>query len=167
MAGRPKKPVALKKMQGTYRADRDSLTVAADEKIKNQLPARPLKIPNWIKNKTVRTAYKRHIELLRLIGAEQTADSPFLENAYFALEKAAEIREMLFDKNPLDEDFEILMKRFSRFYEIYSSTVKDFYLTPSARVKLTLDTLTSQEKEIGIASSKQNIIDKLIREKES
>jgi len=167
MGGRPKKPVALKKMQGTYRADRDLKTSHADEILKKSLPAQPLKIPTWLKDKKVRSAYKKHIELLKLIGAEQTADSPLLENAYFALEKAAEIREMLFNKSPLAEDFEILMKRFSKFYEIYSSTVKDFYLTPSARVKLTLDTLTSQEKEIGIATSQQSIIDKLIKEKES
>lgn len=172
MAGRPRKPVALKKLEGTYREDRDGENAVIEQKMAAILPQKHLKVPKTITNPEVKKAYKNHIELLRSLGgmAEQIADSPILESAYYSLQVAYEYREIM--KNPdltTDEGMEkwgAAAGIYLKFMERFEKITKDFYLTPKERAKLKLDVLTATEKEQNIQKN-QSIIASLLEKKES
>lgn len=167
MAGRPKLPVAIKKQRGTFR-NYDKDQEEQEEQLKEILPEGKLKVPKIITNPEVRKAYRNHIELLRALGgaAEQNADSPLLEEAYFCLQESLKARENLQFLEYGSELYNECLSLHFKLFTKYSATVKQFYLTPQARVKLKLDALTATEKQLNI-SEKKSAVAKLLEEKQS
>lgn len=168
MAGRPKKPAALKKLEGTYRKDRDGDRELQEQKLASVLPSGSLKVPKSITDPMVRKAYKNHIELLRSLGeaAEQKADSPLLEKAYVCLEKANMALRGMQDVSMLDDEYQKLENSYFKNLNKFESIVKEFYLTPTARAKLKLDALTATEKQLNI-TEKKSAVASLLEKKES
>lgn len=168
MAGRPRKPVALKKLEGTYTKYRDAEREIQEQKLAAVLPSKPLKVPKTITNPEVKKAYKNHIELLRSLGgmAEQIADSPILESAYYSLQVACECQKKMDDPNTNPEDWANNAGAYIKFMDRFERITKDFYLTPKERAKLKLDVLTATEKEQNIEKNK-SVIASLLEKKQS
>ena len=165
MGGRPKKPLALKKLQGTFRTDRDSPSADISA---NSAMLKPSKIavPKSITNTAVKKAFKNHLQLLRFLGAEQSADSPLLEIAYRALGESLRILRELEATAPDDKSYAIMQKSFRSNFELFEKVARDFYLTPRARAQLKIDMLTVQEKSLGIKKD-ESVVEKLLKQKDS
>lgn len=160
MPGRPKKPIALKKLEGTYRHDRDDERALQEKKLQAILPAGKLKINNKeITDKAVKKAYRDHIELLRCLGgaAEQKADSPLLQEAYWCLQEAEKLKTQIRELDVLDDMYDKLTTKQLKLFSKYEEIVKDFYLSPNARIKLRLDVLTVQEKGLAVEEKKSAV----------
>lgn len=166
MGGRPKKPTAIKKLQGTFRADRDSKAEENAQIPVRILPSSKLAVPRTIRASAVKKAYKNHIALLRAIGAENAADSPLLETAYRSLGEALRILAALEELDADDDKYRTLLKNYGEHLKMYDSIARAFFLTPKARAQLRLDFLSAREKEIQIKKG-QSVIESLISKKES
>ena len=172
MAGRPRKPIAQKKLEGTYTKYRDEEREKEEQKIALLLPQKHLKVPKTITNPEVKKAYKNHVELLRSLGgmAEQIADSPILESAYYSLQVAYEYREIMNNPDLTTEEgidkWGSAAGIYLKFMERFEKITKDFYLTPKERAKLKLDVLTATEKEQNIEKNK-SVIASLLEKKQS
>ncbi len=166
MGGRPKKPVALKKLQGTFRADRDSENSKNTQILERILPVSKLTVPRTIRQGAVRKAYKRHIALLRAIGAELAADSPLLEMAYRSLGEALRILDTLEDTPVSSATYINLQKAYTKHLQEFDRIARAFYLTPAQRAHLKLDVLSAREKELSI-QKEQTVVEKLLSKKES
>lgn len=163
----PRKSIAQKKLEGTYRKDRDSEREETENALSIVLPVKELKISKVIQDKNVKKAYKEHIGFLHNLGplAEQIADSPLLEQAYFCLQEANRIQEHLSTVDMDSDEYTKLEKSYFRFFNVYERIVKEFFLTPNARTKLKLDILSAKEKETNIEH--KSIVSSLLKNKES
>lgn len=168
MAGRPRKPIAQKKLEGTYTKYRDEEREKEEQKIALLLPKGSLKVPKSITEPEIKKAYKNHVELLRTLGpmAEQKADSPLLEDAYFSLQVAFRCRKQMTSEDISQEDLKTVTDIYVKFMDRFERLAKDFYLTPKERAKLKLDVLTATEKEQNIEKNK-SVIASLLEKKQS
>lgn len=165
MAGRPRKPVALKKLEGTYTKYRDEGREEAEKQLSAVLPASKIKVSKEITNPEVKKQYKSHIEMLKSLGGAfvQMADSPLLEYAYCCLQASKVAYEVLKQTDVLAEEYESLMKKYTKFFGEFERIGKEFLLTPQERNKLKLDVLTAAEKQLNIIEKKSAVASLLER----
>jgi len=156
-AGRPKKPTELKKLEGTYRKDRDSGQVqSADVAIAKTsvivAPDEKISVPKSIHTKAGKKFYKQVIENLRTLHVLSKVDINQIETMARYLERIHEI-----DAKIRETDIEE-METYQYYSTLYDKVTKrfddlaaKFYITPAARVQLKLNELnairTSQEIE--------------------
>lgn len=167
MPGRPRVPTEIKKLKGTYNSTRDKEQAEREATVAATLTSKPLRVSREVTLPEVKKAQKKHIDLLRQIGHEHEADSPELDNAYIALENAIKFRRILADLDIDDDNYDLYMKRYCKFFEIYNTTVQKFFLTPQARIKLVLDSQQMKQNDIQIQKEEQSAIAKLLSQKES
>jgi phage terminase small subunit len=159
-AGRPRKPTALKKLEGTYRKDRDSGKEIAEKKISAVPgviipPDSKVSCPKTIKTKYVRSYWKRLTNNLISMQVLSYNDLPQLENMMLILEKLREAQEHFSEYSFSDAaalaNYDICLKIVSKLTQMFNDLAAKYYISPSARSKLTLDLLniqkTSQEIE--------------------
>ena len=153
--GRHKKSIAEKKFQGTYRKYRDANTEIAEKQLKPIMTtAKDFPVPDSLTDKKVIEAYKKHIQMLEKAGYLCNADYPELEAAYVYLQKLKGVETILLDVNPLDEDFDLIVKRYSRLQKAYSDIACRYLLSPTSRLKLILDDLTAHQKQNDLEKNK-------------
>ena len=159
-AGRPRKPVELKKLEGTYRKDRDNGKEIAEKQIKSVPgviipPESKISCPKTIKTKYVRSYWKRLTNNLISMQVLSYNDLPQLENMMLILEKLREAQEQFSQCSFSDAadlaNYDICLKIVSKLTQMFNDLAAKYYISPSARSKLTLDLLniqkTSQEIE--------------------
>lgn len=165
MAGRPKLPVEIKRQRGTLRSY-DKGQEEQEKAVSAILPVGKLSVPKTLTDPGIKKAFKNHVELLRAIGAETKADSPLLEQAYIALQSGKECYEKMEKLDVLDEEYDGLSDKWLKYTAKFERIVKEFYLTPTARAKLKLDSLTATEKQLNIEKGKSAVAS-LLEKKQS
>lgn len=163
---RPKKPVALKKLEGTYRKDRDAdrekveKTLARNENILFPDDVR-ISCPSTIKTTYVRSYWKKLTKMLISLNVLSPADIPQLEQLCIVLEKLREVQKLFIEVSPIDENFEILQKHFISLSNKFDTLGSKYYISPQARTKLTLDNLNCIKTEQDIKKN-DNAINSLL-----
>lgn len=167
MPGRPKLPVEIKRQRGTLRKY-DLVQEETEHTVKKLLPAGKLKLAHEITDPEVKKNYRDHVAMLRALGGvfEQRADSPMLKEAYWSLQEAFKLMSLISELDVLSDDYDRLTNKQLRLFSKYEDIVKDFYITPQARLKLKLDMLTADEKKIDV-ESKKSAVSNLIAKKQS
>lgn len=166
--GSNKKPVALKKMQGTYRKDRDSKK--ADPVIAQTqiiLDVEKVKVPKTITSPEVRKYYKQLTQGLLAIGVLSGADLPQIEQLCLILQKLKEVQEQFIAASVFDADFDIIEKRYLKLVEKFDFLASKYYVSPVARSKIRLDDLNIREKELTVQEKETNAISKILLEREN
>jgi phage terminase small subunit len=143
--GRPRKPVELKKLEGTFRKDRDGerdnvqLTL---NKTTMLLHKKSLPCPRSITDDYVIKYWRDLTKALLSIHVLSGADLPQIEMMCKILER---IRKVQRDLDTLDSDDleteEILEKRYLNLVTRFDVLASKYYVSPQARSKLTLDEL--------------------------
>lgn len=142
--GRIKKPVELKELEGTYRADRDGERKAVQLTIKKTsllYNKKNIPCPVTITDEYVRKYWKNLTKALLSIHVLSGADIPQLEMMCKILER---IRKLQTQLDTVEEDIEteeILERRYLKLVEKFDSLAQKYYVSPQARSKLTLDEL--------------------------
>lgn len=169
--GRPKKSIAQKKFEGTYRKDRDAETELIEKKISslpNVIISQDTKIscPKTIKTRYVKTYWKKLTTSLISMQVLSFADIPQLENMMIILEKLREAQEK-FSNCSLDDlcengdDYDRCLKAVTKLTQMFNDLANKYYISPSARSKLTLDMLNIQKTAQEIETAR-NGVDKLM-----
>lgn len=134
--GRHKAPVELKKLTGTYRADRDGKIISVSE----IAPAvTSIKCPADVKDKYCRTAYETHAKFLISLGLLQEADSPQFTSIYVMLQEIRKVAHELEQMKPENANYEKLIHIYTKLTSRFDQIASAYYLSPSARTKLTSD----------------------------
>lgn len=150
MGGRPRKPTEQKKLEGTYRKDRD---VSADTRIAETSVIVPegtrIPVPKTITTKFCRKYFKEVVKNLEVMHVLSRADLPQIENLCITLEKLREVQEIFAQTSPFDEEFDLIEKRFTRLSQKFDLLASKYYISPAARTQLKLQDLnlvkTAQE----------------------
>ena len=153
-AGRPPKPVELKKFEGTYRKDRDQ----KKEKTEKSLTLVPGMIipkdekvtcPKTLKTPYVRKYWKKLTNNLIQLQVLSYNDIPQLENIMIILEKLREAQEQ-FAACSLSEatevvKFGVILDLVNKLTKMFNELASKYYISPSARSKLVLDVMTIEK----------------------
>ncbi len=151
-SGRRRLSVAEKKLKGTYRKDRQS----EQEQIENEMSElvalnknSQIQVPKNLTNKNLIEFYKSHTKKLVELGLLADFDLPELNAMYEVLQQYYDVVEEL-KKTDIKENF-ILYKELTdisqRLLKTFSSLSSKYYISPTARAKLTLDVLDIQHKQ--------------------
>lgn len=152
-AGRPRKPVAQKKLEGTYRKDRDLQTELVEKKVIDSGALFPkdkkISCPKTIKSKYVRSYWRKLTTTLISMQVLSPIDLPQLELMMNILEKLRSAQEM-FIETELDsteniQKYDFLLKTISKLTQMFNDLASKYYVSPSARSKLTLDVLNIEK----------------------
>jgi hypothetical protein len=161
--GKNKLTARQHKLLGTYRKDRHSKSDTAEKKLSNIIsPVSDFPVPKEITSPIVAQEFCTHVELLNSIGMLCKVDYAELSLAYIYLQKVTQIKTEFLHHDPLDSDFDTIFKRFTKLQEKYSAIVSKYFVSPQARLKLTLDSLSAQEKQQNIESKPKNIIERIV-----
>ncbi len=151
-SGRRRLSVAEKKLKGTFRKDRQS----EQEQIENEITQivalnkdAQIKPPKNLVNKNLIEFYKSHTKKLLELGLLAPFDLPELNAMYEVLQQYYDVVEEL-KKTNIKENF-IQYKELTdisqRLLKTFSSLSSKYYISPTARAKLTLDVLDIQHKQ--------------------
>ncbi len=154
--GRPRKPVELKKLEGTYRADRDREADAVQCAVRKTaviLDRKTVPCPKSISDDYVKRYWRNLTKGLLEIHALSGADIPQLEMMMKILERARILQRRL-ESGELDEEQEeAAERRYLKAVDAFDRIASKYYVSPAARAKLTLDELnvvkTGQEIQKG------------------
>jgi phage terminase small subunit len=157
---RHKKPVELKKLQGTYREGRDDgveTHISGYLEVPNNIEA-----PLDITDELCREHYKHHVRLLVNLKILTLSDLPEIAMMYHALQEYRKIHAAMVrvDMVADAETYDFLSERMLKFGRMFSSLATKYCISPVARNKLTMESLNIQ-KEI----KQQSVMAKLIGKK--
>lgn len=158
-AGRPRKPTELKKFEGTYRKDRDEGKEIAEKKVcavPGVIIPRDSKIscPKTITSKYVRKYWKQLTTNLIQLQVLSFNDLPQLENMMLILQKLREAQEEFAKCNFTSAEqlgnYDMCLKIVSKLTQMFNDLASKYYISPSARSKLTLDVLNVEKTAMEI-----------------
>jgi phage terminase small subunit len=156
---RKRKPVELKKLEGTYRSDRDN---GVETYLSNYLevPAN-IEAPDSIVDNFCREHYKYHVRLLANLKILTLSDIPEIDMMYQMLQNYRKIYETLqtIDMIKDSETYEMLSNRLLKYGNRFSALASKYCISPTARNKLTLESL-SIKKEIEQTSLTVKLLNK-------
>lgn len=158
--GRHKKPVEIKKLEGTYRSDRDGKAVVVSDIV---APTTDIKVPSEIKNKKCISAFKSHTSFLSSLGLLQEIDAGQLTNLYVILQEIYKIIETIEQMPCTDKSYESLINTYARLTTRFDSLAASYYISPAARTKLTSDMIQIQKGKEEVES----IVARKLREKKA
>lgn len=158
--GRPPKPIEQKKLEGTYRKDRDLQREQTEKQLREApsamfKPGEKVKCPASITDRYVRNYWKKMTTALIALGVLSYVDVPEVEQLCMTLQKLREVQVTFSTLSPFDEDFDLWEKRYIRLANKFSELGAKYFISPAARSKLRLEDLNIQktEKELEKASS--------------
>lgn len=163
---RTRKTIAEKKRNGTFKPSRDGKREQTENKIIEIVGPETIAfdLPSEIHSKEIISFYKWHTHFLNQLHIITPADIPTLNQMYLTLQQITDIDEQL-HKTDLTKDFETysaLTKLRIRLCTLFNQVATQFYITPTARAKLTLDHLEIEKKQ---SENNQSVIGKLIQAK--
>lgn len=147
--GRPKKPTELKKLQGTYRKDRDTkdLSSADTEIAKTSVIIQEhekVLVPKTIETKLGKKFYKSVVDNLKTLHVLSRVDLTQIEVMTRYLERIHETDEIIRQIDITDiETLERYSKIYDRLTTRFDNLAAKFYITPAARVQLKLNELNA------------------------
>lgn len=154
-AGRPKKPVEQKLLEGTFRKDRDTQSAKTQLVLtqnsfllqRKSIPC-PAEITDEYVKKEWRKFAKRELSIHRL----SEIDIPHMTQVFLVLQKSRRIYQRMLDAEAEDDEeaAERLEKRWLNLVGKYNDLAKQYDITPKARAQLTLD-------ELGAVKAAQDI----------
>lgn len=170
--GRNKKPIVLKKLEGTYRADRDAEREKVDSVIKNGAVIVPLGLkvscPKSITDRYVRSYWKKTTAGLISLQLLSYSDIPMLEGMMYTLQKLRAVRAALDEcdaLNPAQEErFDRLTRLMLKLTSSFNEIAVKFCISPVARSKMTLDALAGEKLQREIKSD--NAVGDVLRMRE-
>lgn len=161
--GRPRKPTALKKKQGTYRKDRDKNTsdvqIATTSMIIHDAS---FSVPKSITTEKAKQYYLNLVNGLQEMGVLSGADLPQIEQLCLYLQKLDLAAEQFNNASVFDEDFDAIEQRYSRLVNQFDKLAQKYYISPVARSKIRLDELTIKDKELSVAEKEKSAVSKLL-----
>lgn len=162
---RTKKSVAEKKLNGTYKPSRHSKQEQTENIITELITQdkKTFELPAEITNKEIVSFCNWHLDFLNQLNLITPADSLIFFQMYRTAQQIQDIDEQLHNTD-ITEDFEkytALSKLRIKLCKLYNEVAVQFYVTPTARAKLTLDHLEIEKKQ----NQNQTVIGKLIQSK--
>jgi phage terminase small subunit len=154
-----KKPVELKKLQGTYRVDRDT---GVENYISDYLEVpKNIEAPVSIADDFCREHYKYHVTLLANLKILTLSDIPEIDMMYEILQEYRKTYDTLqtIDMIKDNETYEKLSNRLLKYGKRFSDLASKYCISPTARNKLTLESL-SIKKEIEQTSVTAKLLSK-------
>ncbi len=145
-----KKPVELKKLEGTYRKDRDSEEEKKQEILKTSpiiLQAVSVSCPKSITDKYCRKYWKKLTHDLLSIHDLSEVDIPQIEMVFIHLQTLRALQAKLMMIDVLDESFDEIYERYSKAEKRFSTLAGKYYISPADRAKLKLDELSVLKAE--------------------
>lgn len=162
--GRPRKPTALKKKQGTYRKDRDAknsdVVIAETSVILKD--TKGIEVPKSLKTESVKKYYLNLVSGLCELGVLASADLPQVEHLCLYLQKLETAKAQFEKASVFDEDFDKIEQRFTRLVKQFDALGEKYYISPVARSKIRLDELTIKDKELSVAEKEKSAVSKLL-----
>lgn len=155
----PPKPVALKKLEGTYREDRDGGRAVAETAIHNTAGVLfekgvKVRVPKSIHTKYVKAYWRKLTAMLIELRTLSPADLPQLEVMCVVLEQLRSLQVILSGDppdimgiTPLDEGYDKIIKTYIALSNKFDSLASKYYVSPEARIRLKLDALTAVKAE--------------------
>lgn len=161
----PKKSVAEKKRNGTFKPSRHGEQEKTENLITEIIGSEKLtvEIPQEIHSKELKDFYKWHTNFLNQLHILTPSDLPSINQMFLTLQQITDIDERLHETD-LTKDFETyeaLTKLRIKLCNLFNGLATQFYITPTARAKLTLDHLEIAKKQ----NENQSVIGKLIQAK--
>jgi hypothetical protein len=161
-----KKPVALKKLEGTYRPDRD------DERAEGYLPAlvpsvTSVTIPPEITDDVVKQHFYTHTSFLMSLSLLQESDLPHLNQMYLLLQQIRVMNKKIaeIEAKGIVENVDLYLKLTSTLIKLtgkYTGYAVQYYITPHARTKLTIDALSIKKMQ---GDTRETITQRLLNRK--
>lgn len=149
MAGTPRKSIAQKKLEGTYRRDRDGEREKAEAKLAESRVVFPsgtrVSCPKSIRTKHGRSFWRKEVEMLVRLQVLAPADLPQVEQLCVLLEKIEEAREAFARAAPLDDDYAHLRDSYLKLSRQFNALGEKYYISPAARSRLALDALNAEK----------------------
>lgn len=166
MGGRPKKSVAQKKLQGTFRSDRHSEQEANEAVVATTCftDGTVIEIPKEITDEYVSDYYRFHTNQLIALHLLAPSDIPELNIMYFTLQQLRAIQKSIQETSIEDiEKYEKLTKLAVKLGNQFSDLAKKYYISPVSRTRIQLDALALEQKKAETKSA----IGKLLSNKQS
>lgn len=162
---RTRKTIAEKKRNGTFKPSRDGNREATENKIIEIVGNEKIsfELPSEIQNEEVISFYKWHTNFLNHLHILTPADIPTLNQMYLTLQQIKNIDSEIQKTDITDLDkYTALTKLRIKLCNLFNQVATQFYITPTARAKLTLDHLEIEKKQ---NENSQSVIGKLIQAK--
>lgn len=162
---RTRKTVAEKKRNGTYKPSRHGEQEKTENAIQEIIGQENFSInpPKEITSKEIISFYKWHTNFLNQLHILTPSDLPSINQMFLTLQQIQDLDERLHETD-LTKDFETyeaLTKLRIKLCNLFNGLATQFYITPTARAKLTLDHLEIEKKQ----NENQSVISKLIQAK--
>lgn len=141
--GRPRKPVALKKLQGTYNVTRDreqenlESVVAESSIIMDKDSSLP--VPKSVTDPAVKKFWREEVSNLLTLRVLSRVDIHQLETMCVTLQKLREVQAKFSAMSVEDKNFDYVEKLFERLGKRFDELAAKFYITPAARTALKLN----------------------------
>lgn len=152
MAGRKPKPIALKRLEGTYREDRDGERAIAETAI-HTVPSVlfekgvKVRVPKTIHTKYVKAYWRRLTGMLIDLQVLSPSDLPQVEAMCIVLEKLREVQVVWDSATPLDEGYDKIARLYITLSNKFDTLAAKYYVSPDARIKLKMDSLSAMKVE--------------------
>lgn len=162
---RTRKTIAEKKRNGTFKPSRDGNREATENKIIEIVGNEKIsfELPSEIQNEEVISFYKWHTNFLNQLHILTPADIPTFNQMYLTLQQIKNIDSEIQKTDITDLDkYTALTKLRIKLCNLFNQVATQFYITPTARAKLTLDHLEIEKKQ---NENSQSVIGKLIQTK--
>ena len=166
-SGRKKLSVAEKKLKGTYRKDRDEKQEKAENAVSSQIAFdrnSEIKAPAVFSGyPKIKKAFKLHAQSLIHLGLLAPQDVPELTMLYELLAQYTDVSQCLKSVDIVDnfEQYQALTHLRLNLQKQFSSLAAKYYISPTARAKLTLDVLEIDKKQ----SENESAISKILSQR--
>lgn len=142
---RPRKPAALKKLQGTLNVTRDRAQVESERILGDSQVILPkgtrLPVPKSITDPAVRKFWRNMTENLLEMQVLSRVDLHQMETMCVTLQKLRETEKAFLEADQESPAFETLERRFERLGHRFDELASKFYVSPAARTQLNLTDL--------------------------
>lgn len=139
-----KEPIDLILYKGKKNLTKQEIQERREQEVK--APADNVKPPAFLPN-TMKRQFKRIAEQLIEIGIMTNLDSDALARYLMGQHHYENISLRLMELDPLDEDYETLLRHQDKFYKQSRSAAGDLGLTISSRCRLVMPTKKEEPKE--------------------
>ncbi len=161
-SGRKRLSIAEKKLKGTYRADRDEKQEEAESAVSSVIAYEKtarVKAPSYFSS-DIKKLYEQHAKSLIQLGLLIPSDLPELQMLYDTLSQYREVNEALKGVDITDDlmTYQALTSIKCKLQQQFTSLASKYYISPTARAKLTLDVLEIDKKQ----GENESIISKIL-----
>ena len=156
------KSAAQKRIEGTYRADRDAAKEGAERELVQKGLAIPagsrLRCPRTIKTRAARAYWREVTSMLTSQHILIPADLPQIEEMCILMEKLKEAQAAFQEAEPLSEEYFPLMKACLALSKRFDQIASKYGVSPAARARLALDAARATSEAKAATSAIDSIL---------